>query len=259
MIVAGVDGVPLAVTDFGGAGGPGILLLHGLMGRASTWWADARWLRALGRVVAYDARGHGHSGAPDGPYDRDAFVGDAAAVIRALDLAPAVVIGHSMGGLTAWQLAGRHPDLVRGVVIGDMCARTGPSQDWWRSWIADWPVPFPSLAAVRAYYGRDGDYFTEVMAEGTDGYRPMARPEVLLAAREHWDDRDMMPELDLVRCPTLVVGGGRTDGDLAGMREMADRLPDGRFALVPDAGHIVHWDDPAGWRAVVEPFVRGLS
>jgi pimeloyl-ACP methyl ester carboxylesterase len=46
VIVAGVDGVPLAVTDFGGAGGPGILLLHGLMGRASTWWADARWLRA---------------------------------------------------------------------------------------------------------------------------------------------------------------------------------------------------------------------
>ncbi len=97
------------------------------------------------------------------------------------------------------------------------------------------------------------------MAEGPDGYRPMARPEVLLAAREHWDDRDMMPELDLVRCPTLVVGGGRTDGDLAGMREMADRLSDGRFALVPDAGHVLHWDDPAGWRAVVEPFVRGLS
>ena len=100
MIVAGAGGVPLAVTDFGG-GGHGVLLLHGLMGRASTWWADARWLCALGRVVAYDARGHGRSGAPDGPYDRDAFVGDAAAVIRALDLAPAVVIGHSMGGLTA--------------------------------------------------------------------------------------------------------------------------------------------------------------
>lgn len=248
----------LAVTDFGGDG-PGILLLHGLMGRASTWWADASWLRDLGRVVAYDARGHGRSEAPAGPYDRDAFVGDAASVIADRGLAPAVVIGHSMGGLTAWQLAGRHPSLVRGIVIGDMAARTGPSMDWWRSWIADWPVPFPSLAAVRAYYGRDGDYFVEVMAEGPDGYRPLARAEVLLAARSHWDDRDMMAELDAVRCPALVVGGAETDGDLAAMREMADRLPDGRFALVPGAGHVVHWDNPAGWRAVVEPFVRSLG
>jgi pimeloyl-ACP methyl ester carboxylesterase len=258
--VAGQGGVGLAVTDFGGpAGGPGLLLLHGLMGRASTWWADAQWLRGYGRVVAYDARGHGRSAAPAGPYDRAAFVGDAAAVIRALDLAPAVVIGHSMGGLTAWQLAGQQPDLVRGVVIGDMNARTGASQDWWRRWIADWPLPFPSLAAVRAYFGADGDYFTEVMAEGPDGYRPLSRPEVLLAAREHWDDRDHRPELARVRCPALVVAGARTDGDLPGMREMAALLPDGRFALVDDAGHVVHWDNPGGWRAAVAPFVRELT
>jgi pimeloyl-ACP methyl ester carboxylesterase len=90
-----------------------------------------------------------------------------------------------------------------------------------------------------------------------DGYRPISQPEVLLATREHWDDR--RTELDLVRCPALVVAGARTDGDLDGMRAMAGRLPDGRFALVPDAGHVVHWDNPPGWRAAVEPFVREVT
>ncbi|MFJ8578464.1 alpha/beta fold hydrolase [Micromonospora sp. NPDC093277] len=83
-----------------------MLLLHGLTGRAANWTETARWLTRHGHVIGYDARGHGHSDKPDGPYDRAAYVGDAAAVIEALDLAPALVIGHSMGGLTAWQLAG---------------------------------------------------------------------------------------------------------------------------------------------------------
>jgi pimeloyl-ACP methyl ester carboxylesterase len=69
----------------------------------------------------------------------------------------------------------------------------------------------------------------------------------------------MMAELDLVHCPALVVGGAETDGDLATMREMAGRLAHGSYVEVPGAGHVVHWDNPAGWRAVVEPFVRALG
>lgn len=86
-----------------------------------------------------------------------------------------------------------------------MAATVPADQDRWRAWLADWPLPFPALAAVRAYCGRErpaeGDYFTEVVAEGDDGYRPMARAEVLLESREHWAGRDHTAELDLVRCP----------------------------------------------------------
>ncbi|MFI7212833.1 alpha/beta fold hydrolase [Micromonospora maritima] len=263
MRVEGQAGTGLNVVDFGGDG-PGSLLLHGLTGRAANWTATARWLTRHGRVVGYDARGHGHSDKPDGPYDRAAYVGDAIAVIEALGLGPALVVGHSMGGLTAWQLAGARPDLVRGVVIADMNPVTPPDLvDRWRRWLADWPVPFPTLADVRDYFGAargtEGESFVEVMAGGPDGWRPLAGPAHVLASLAHWADRDHRPELGSVRCPALVVAGAESDQPVDRQREMAALLPDGRFALVPDAGHVLHYDNPAGWRAAVEPFVAALA
>lgn len=271
--VAGFAGTNLATIDFGGQGG-GILLIHGMMGRATTWSTTAGWLTEHGKVIGYDARGHGLSDAPEGPYDRNAHVEDAAAVIKAYGLAPAVVIGHSMGALTAWQLAGKHPELVRSVVIGDMAAVVPDVQVRWRAWLDEWPVPFDSIAAIRAYFGGDyfgkymigahservhpaeGDYFVEVFAERRDGYWPLAGTRNVLACREHWNNRDHTPELSRVGCPTLVVAGEQSYFPAEGSRRMADALPAGEFVLVPDAGHVLHFDNPKAWRAAVEPFVR---
>ncbi|MBV1855495.1 alpha/beta fold hydrolase [Catellatospora tritici] len=262
MDVLGYGGVRLNVLDLGGSG-RGILLLHGLTDRASTWTDTAQWLTAHGHVYAYDARGHGYSDKPDGPYDRDAYVGDAAAVIEALELGPALVVGHSMGGLTAWQLAGRRPDLVRGIVVGDMNPVT-PADGIakWQAWLDDWPVPFPTLARVREYFeGTDpgeGGAFPEVMTGGPDGWRPLVRTEHVLATLEHWMGRDHRPELAEVTCPALVVAGAARGRPVEGQRESA-RLLRGRYVELPRAGHVVHFSDPAGWRAAVEPFAAELA
>jgi pimeloyl-ACP methyl ester carboxylesterase len=256
-----IAGVRLSAVDYGGRG-PGILLLHGLLGNAATWASTAAWLTAYGRVVALDARGHGASAKPDGPYDRAARVGDAAAAVRQLGLAPALLIGHSMGAVTAWQLAGDEPDLVCGIVIGDMAAVHADTMPWWRSWIADWPVPFPNLAAVRAYFGRehpaDGEYLARAVRRTTGGLVPQVAPEHALAIRASWNDHDLSAELDAVRCPALVIRGAKSEYDRAALEAMARRLPLGRYAEVPDAGHLLHLHNPAGWRAVVEPFVAEL-
>lgn len=258
MEIEGAYGTRLHVTEFGGTG-PGILLLHGLTDHAATWASTASWLTAYGRVVGYDARGHGRSEHPDGPYTRAAYVGDAAAVIERLELGPALAIGHSMGGLTAWQLAGRRPELVRAIVIGDMGPVTpADAVQGWRDWLASWPVPFASPDAVRAYFGAErpalGEVFAEVMWQAEDGWRPRTQTGHLLAAVEHWAARDHRPELALVKCPALVVAGGRSDDPAAGQREGAALLPDGEFVLLPESGHVLHREDPAGWRAAVEPF-----
>ncbi|MCI0157824.1 alpha/beta hydrolase [Leifsonia shinshuensis] len=270
---AGFGGTELAVVDYGGEG-PGILLLHGMMGRTSTWGSTAEWLTEYGHVVGFDARGHGLSEAPAGPYDRAAHVGDAAAVIESFGLSPAVVIGHSMGALTAWQLAGTHPELVRGVVIGDMAAVVPDVQDRWAAWLAHWPVPFDSIADVREYFAgghlgeffigdhsdrvhpSEGDYFVEVVYEDAEGYWPLARTENVLACRQHWNDRDHSAELEAVQCPALVVAGELSYFPVDGSRRMADRLPRGAFVEIPGAGHVLHFDAPAAWRAAVEPFVK---
>ncbi len=251
---------------------PGVLLLHGLMGRASHWASTARWLSERHRAVALDQRGHGRSDkSPAVAYTREAYVEDAEAALEQLGLAPAVLIGHAMGALTAWQLAAKRPDLVRGVIICDMRASAlgATSQREWADWFKSWPVPFATLADVRKWFGEDdpwverpnparGEFYAEVMHECEDGWRPVFEPEQMLKSRETWVYDAHWEELAQVRCPALVVRG--LDGELgrAEAQEMVRVLPRGEYAEVADAGHLVHYDQPEGWRAAIEPFLEAV-
>ncbi len=259
-----LEDVRLATVDFGGSG-PGLLLLHGLMGRGTTWAATAAWLTKYYHVVAIDQRGHGWSDKPD-DYSNAAYVRDAASAIQKLGLEPAVVIGHSMGAVNAWVLAAQHPRLVSGLVLEDKDANmyTGARMQSWRDWFASWPVPFQSLSEVREFFNaedspRDGDFFSEVMREESDGYHPLFSFDHMLKSLEDWTVHDYAPLLDKVLCPTLVVKGSLSSAKESDLKAMAARIPNGRYALVEGAGHVVHNDQPERWRAVVESFLAELA
>ncbi|MDI3422126.1 alpha/beta fold hydrolase [Streptomyces luteolus] len=274
--VIGAGGTRLAAREFGEppkaqeAEGAGVLMLHGLMGGASHWAGTAAWLAERHRTVALDQRGHGESDKPAGPYTREAYVEDAEAALVQLGLAPAVLVGHSMGALTAWQLAARRPDLVRGLIICDMRASAlgAASQREWTDWFKTWPVPFATLDDVRRWFGEDdpwverpnparGAFYAEVMTRSEDGWRPVFDPAQMLTSREAWVTDAHWEELAQVQCPTLVVRG--LDGELgrAEAQEMVRVLPHGTYAEVPEAGHLVHYDQPEAWRAAIEPFLHG--
>ena len=275
--VTGAGGLRLAAWEYaesgGGASGeagPAVLMLHGLLGRASHWAPTARRLAPCHRAVALDQRGHGRSAKPEGPYSPEAYAQDAIAAIEQLGLAPVILVGHSMGALTAWQCAARRPDLVAAVVICDMRASAlgGAGQREWADWLGSWPLPFATLGDVRRWFGADdpwadppnpvrGDFFAEVMAEGEDGWRPLHAPEHLLRSRDPWIRDAHWDELARVRCPALVVRG--VDGELgcAEAQEMVRVLPRGQYAEIADAGHLVPWDQPDAWHEAVERFVRG--
>jgi pimeloyl-ACP methyl ester carboxylesterase len=285
--VEGAGGIRLAAWDYaapagtgdaaGAAAGrtagpdarPGVLLLHGLLGRASHWAATARRLAPRYRALALDQRGHGRSDRPEGPYSTEAHLADAVAAVEQLDLAPVTLVGHSMGALTAWQLAARRPDLVAAVVICDMrAAALGEAgQREWEDWTRSWPLPFATLADVRRWFGEQdpwagppnavrGDFFAEVMAEGDDGWRPQYAPRHLLRSRDAWIRDAHWDELAAVECPALVVRG--PDGELgrAEAQEMVRVLPRGHYAEIPDAGHLVPWDQPDAWCETVQRFLR---
>jgi pimeloyl-ACP methyl ester carboxylesterase len=113
------------LRDTGGDGAP-VMLLHGWMASADLNWcgAYAALVEAGYRVLAIDHRGHGRGLRPLVPFRLADCAGDAAAVLRELDLAPALVVGYSMGGAIA-QLVGRdHPDVVEGLVL------SGTAQHW---------------------------------------------------------------------------------------------------------------------------------
>lgn len=244
------------MIEFGGSG-PGILLLHGLMGRARTWWSVAQWLTRYGRVVGLDARSHGRSPHRGGPWSTEDFVADAASVIDSLALGPTVVIGHSMGALHGWALAASHPSLVRAVVVEDMAPdQRGKTVDGWRAYFDSWPVPFASLAHVRAFFGTLGDYFTECMEERADGYHLIAPLDELYAIASEWGSRDYWPLVEQVRCPLLALEPEHSAMPAGQMSQLPVRAAGGgHHVLIPGAGHVIHEDAPNTYRGAVEAFL----
>jgi pimeloyl-ACP methyl ester carboxylesterase len=116
--IATRDGVRLAYVD-AGAGDPPLVFVHGWCCNNSHWRAQVPEFSSRHRVVAVDQRGHGQSDKPDQDYTIGGFVDDLAWLIRELGLDRPVVIGHSMGGLIALNLAHEHPNLLRAIVTVD--------------------------------------------------------------------------------------------------------------------------------------------
>jgi pimeloyl-ACP methyl ester carboxylesterase len=265
-IVTVSDGTRVAVRGYGGSGSPGrpIVLLHGLMGRASTWWRHARWLADHGPVLALDARGHGDTvSTTPGPWPTERFVADVAEVLAALELGPSVVIGHSMGGLHAWELAAAHPGLVHALVVEDMAPdHRGRTAAPWVSWFAAMPERFESLAQVREAFGWPrasvGDYYAECVREGPDGYRLLTGHDLASRIAAEWGERDFWAGVRAVRCPTLLLAAEDTPIAVGQMAEMARLIPGARHVQVPGTGHLLHDDDPERYRELVGGFLHGL-
>jgi esterase len=151
-------------------------------------------------------------------------------VVEALDLAPAVVLGHSLGGVNAYQLAARRPELVRAVIVEDAPAQLSERPDF-DAWLA---LPHRSVAPETA------------LAE-------MNRSRRLLGG-DHWADWLAGEH------PVLLLHGLESDTlPTAEAREMARRRPNTRLVEFAGAGHTVHDDDPEGFALAVASFLGELG
>ncbi|MET3988273.1 alpha/beta hydrolase [Streptomyces sp. PvR034] len=249
--VVEVAGRALRYTDFGGPGEP-LLALHAHFMEGRTFAPLARELAPRWRLIALDQRGHGDSDrAPE--YSREGYVADAAAVLEHLMLGPAVVLGHSLGGVNAYQLAARRPELVRAVVVEDV----GAVVDDDLSFVREWPRRADGREELLAGLGSAAGFLEDSVREYEDGWGLAFEAQDILASAEairgdHWAD------WSAVRQPTLLVRGDRSTVLSAGhAREMAARRTGVRLVELP-AGHGVHTDDPKGFTAAVAEFLARL-
>lgn len=113
------DGVALHVEVAGAPDAPVVLFLHGVSGSVETYGWLPEAITAGRRVVRVDLRGHGRSERAPRTYDVDHYVADVIAVLRALGGGPAVLVGHSLGGVVAWSVAQRAPELVAAAFLED--------------------------------------------------------------------------------------------------------------------------------------------
>jgi pimeloyl-ACP methyl ester carboxylesterase len=268
--VIAADGVPIRYDVTGAPAGEPILCIQGL-GADSRGWL---WQRlALGRryrVITFDNRGTGRSGAPPGPYDLDQMADDAATVMDAAGYPSAHVLGVSMGGAIAQKLALRHPGRVRSLILANTACYTHP---WRREFLEQWIVQAQTLG-TRGFLVANVDslvrggctkWFWWVYARVAPlpfAVTPAAlvsQVEACLAAPDH------RPRLGEVQVPTLVVTGGRdrltTPEDAA---ELAALIPGAELTVIPGASHLLLIEQPFSFNRVALRFldrvtVAGLS
>lgn len=121
------DSVALYFEDVAGAGRP-IVLIHGWCCDHTFFAPQASYFSGLGhRVVSADLRGHGRSDKPHQPYPISAFSDDVAWLCRELELPKPILVGHSMGGIVAFDVAARYPDLPAAIVMLDAAVVLPPA------------------------------------------------------------------------------------------------------------------------------------
>jgi pimeloyl-ACP methyl ester carboxylesterase len=241
--------------EWGDLDAPPVLLLHGTSSNAHSWDRVSAMLAKKYRAIAIDCRNHGDSDAETGPHDRAALAKDVEAIVEVLGITSHGLIGLSMGGGTAMNYAGSHPDRVNRLVIEDIGPDIPPAASAAvMTRLASSPRQVQSLDEYIAYlrqaptYAGD-DWIRHKAIHATrplpDGgyevkYRPFER-----VPTPPTTGIDLWALIAKITCPTLIVRGAESEILL---EDMADRMvqvmPNARAIVIQRAGHPVHEDNP---------------
>lgn len=261
-MLARVDGVELYYEQEGA--GPDLVLIPGLGASVHVWYAQLKGLQPVMRVTAVDPRGHGRSGKPRGPYTMRLLADDVGALMRQLQVPPAVVAGSSMSAMVAVELAAAYPELVRALVLVGgfpklapvgkerMEARARTAETEGMAPLADM-VPATALGAHthQTQPALVGLFRQALLANDPAGYAASCRGIV---------ECDITPLLGEIRCPTLILLGEQEQvAPLPAARALKAGIPHAQLCVIPSAGHLPFLEQPAAFNAALLEFVAGLE
>jgi len=276
----------LHYVDWGNAGAPPLLLVHGGRDHCRNWDWVARRLRKDWHVIAPDLRGHGDSEwSKSANYSMAGYVYDLAQLIHQLKLAPVTIVGHSLGGAITIRYAGIYPEHVKRLVAIEGLGRSPKSQadtatksmaEKMREWIDSQRT---AAGRLPRRYKSVEDAFARMQEQNKHLSAEQARhlTEHGVSQNEDgtftwkfdnfvrvWLPYDM-PQADIealwrnVACPSLLVYGKeswasdpRTDGRIA-------HFKNAQVVSLARAGHWVHHDRLETFMTLVEPFLKGQS
>ena len=251
-----------------GAGKP-LLLVHGLGGAASNWLALAPLLLRGRRVLVPELPGHGGSEPLPAAANLNAYADRLGLVAEREGFFGAGVVGHSLGGAIVLRLAIRRPDLVGGLVLaGAAGISSGSRRSRYALTVTGLVKPGRRIAPHRRVVARSALLRTLVFGrwgaadpqalpgEVVEGFLagPARHTDTFSAAKALMVD-DPRPDLDRVRCPTLVLWGAR-DNQLTVVDafDYARRLR-APVRLIADCGHLLIGERPDACAAAIESFL----
>ena len=235
-----------------GGSKPPLILLHGLIANGACWTPVARLLQSDFDVLMPDARGHGQSSAPLQGYRYEDHSSDVTALIRELGLTTPILLGHSMGGMTAAVVASQLGDNIGALILVDPTFLTPQRQrEVYESDVAD--------QHRRLLTRTRDDVLTDLRAR-----HPHRSPEMLqllanarLQTRLHAFDVLTPPNPDYqylittIQVPTLIVLGDTPVVSLDTAQHLQTLNPRIRIEQIPNAGHGIPYDHPERLAAIV--------
>lgn len=243
-----------------GEGAPTLVFLNSLGSDLRIWDGVVAALDT-GRVLRYDLRGHGLSDAPEGPYTLEDHSSDLLALLEHLGIAQAVLVGISVGGLIALDLARRWPERVAALVLCDTGARIGSEDSWNERMAAIRQGGLPEVARTVIARWFTEDFFARCPAEAAGYYNMLSRTPVegYLGTCAALRDGDLRPWLEAIRLPALVLCGER---DQATPPELSQALANGlgaRLQLIPQTAHLPCVEAPALVGQHIRSFLKELG
>lgn len=247
-----------------GSGEP-LLFIHGIYSSKRQWDQQVAYFKNDYRVITCDLRGHGQSSATDDPYSVALFASDLIALMDELEIKQVLCVGHSFGGLVAQELALSYPERVRGIVLAEtMYGLT--STPWDAAAGVMWNVWLPKIFGVENYI-EIISYFFGMYTPGGAAYiqqeagrhlHNAANQENILMASLTFDSRWRLHQIN---CPTLLMVGQYPHIPLIAMHtwEMYWRIYGAKLRIIPNAGHLLYWDNPLAFNKEIEKFAATLQ
>jgi pimeloyl-ACP methyl ester carboxylesterase len=249
-----LNGLRVRYLEWGDAGAPPVVCVHGYTSSAEAFNAPARRFQDRCRLIVPDVRGHGESAwSPDGAYQYADQAGDVGALVDALRLDRFILIGTSMGGIIAMTYASAHPERLAGLVLNDIGPDVEDGSKRITSMVGSRPDSFATLDDAIAWRRQASPVTASRSAEdqrelalgvlrqdAAGAWVWKMDPAYIQQRVQHGPPRrpDLWPVLAKVPCPTLVVWGTASDVlSEAQARRMAEVLPHGELVSVPGVAH----------------------
>jgi 3-oxoadipate enol-lactonase len=241
-----------------GSGEP-LVLLHGLGSSCQDWEYQIPEFSRRHRVVAPSLRGFGETEITDGPHSVKTWSEDVVALIRHLDIGPVNLLGFSMGGAIAFQLATDHPDLLRRLVI----VNSQPSFE-----LDHWTKHMMVLSRIAMARAVGMSHLARFVAKRMFPEPHHAATRARMISRHSTNDRasyiaavnalagwSVEESLSTLVTPTLIVAADQDFTPVEEKRAYASQMPNAEVALVQNSRHITHIDQADELNRLVMQFL----
>ncbi len=264
MMLTPVTAVPY--FDERGGGGTTVLMLHGIGGGRQAFVHQMQPLADAGfHAVAWDMPGYGHSALVD-PYTFETLADECVELIDVLDPVRLVLVGHSMGGMVAQEVASRVPGRIAALVLAGTSAAFGKADgDWQRGFVAERTAPLDAgrsmadLAADLVPQMVSPDAKDAARSEAIDvmAHVPPLTYRLALQALRGFDRRAGLASLAM---PVLLIAGSDDrNAPPSVVKGMAERIPLANYLCLEGCGHLMPFERPDAFNDALLAFLASLG